>query len=80
MSVRILLSDLISEEDRNRCNIKFSLLDEGDLFIAFEAKSRADDYCMRASERVAETINNPSADTSTSVAIPQVGKDIVFVA
>jgi len=74
LSIRILLSDVISKEDRNRCNITFSLLDEGDLFIAFEAKSRADDYCMKASERVSKLINDLPEDASTSVAVPQVRK------
>ena len=37
LPLRIILSGLISEEDLLQCDVKASMLNEGDLFIAFEA-------------------------------------------
>ena len=64
--MRVILSGLISEEDLNHCDVKASLLNEGDLFIAFEALKKSEDYCMKLAGKIERLINNPSRAGNTS--------------
>ena len=74
LMVRVFLSGFISEEDRNRCVIRGSLSSEGDLFIAFEAKVRSEEYCNTLAKRLENVINNPPMNDTASVStsLPQV--------
>ncbi len=71
---RMILSGLITKKDLLHCDIKASLLNEGDLFLAFEALVEAEDYCMTLSKKIGDMINNQlnggSGDDSKAVISP----------
>ena len=76
LMARVFLSGLISKEDLKHCDVRASLTDGGDLFIAFKAKVISEDYCSNLANRLRDVIDNPpmndTATASNSTSAPQV--------
>ena len=64
----LIADDFISEETLERCTMEGSLLQTGDLHMLLQNKMNTDNFCYVAMEEIADIINNPPGQDSSSAA------------
>lgn len=64
----LVADGFISEESLERCTMEGSLLETGNLHMLLQNKMNTDNFCYMTIEEIADIINNPPGQESSSAA------------